>query len=159
MVMRKTHEKFYLRKVPCLQCKSFASLCRVYVGVDLIPSVQDTISNPPNPCLRVTIVPLNKASFVCVKPFFCFCRHRFIVHPEKSLTTYLQELEFLGMVVDTQTMELHLPGQKVEKMLVKAAKLWSSRTLLTRCEVSHLLGKLIRSVKRFLPVWSFAEQS
>ena len=34
----------------------------------------------------------------------------FIIHPEKSVTTPSQELEFLGMVIQFQTMELRLPG-------------------------------------------------
>ena len=41
--------------------KSFASLHWVYLEAAPIPYVQDTISNPPNPYLRGTTVPLDKA--------------------------------------------------------------------------------------------------
>ena len=36
----------------------------------------------------------------------------FIINSKKSLLTPTQEIEFLGMVVNSQTMDLKLPGQK-----------------------------------------------
>ena len=47
----------------------------------------------------------------------------FIVHPEKAVTTPTQEIEFLGMVVDSRTMELRLPGQKIKKIRQESAKI------------------------------------
>ena len=37
----------------------------------------------------------------------------FIVHPGKVITTPTQQIEFLGMVIHTPSLELHLPGQKI----------------------------------------------
>ena len=38
----------------------------------------------------------------------------FIVHPVKSVTIPTQEIEFLGMQVDSQSLELSVPGQKLK---------------------------------------------
>uniref|UniRef100_A0A1X7VA40 Uncharacterized protein n=1 Tax=Amphimedon queenslandica TaxID=400682 RepID=A0A1X7VA40_AMPQE len=46
----------------------------------------------------------------------------FILHPEKKVTTRTQEINFLGMIVDTQTMELRLPGQKITKLRQESAR-------------------------------------
>lgn len=39
----------------------------------------------------------------------------FIIYPEKSLTTPTQVIQFLGIEVDSQSMELRVPGQKLKK--------------------------------------------
>lgn len=37
----------------------------------------------------------------------------FIINPEKSMFTPAQEIEFLSLVTDSQSMELSLPGEKL----------------------------------------------
>ena len=41
-----------------------------------------------------------------------------IVHPEKTLTSPTQEIEFLGMWVDLCAMKLQVPGRKLKKIQV-----------------------------------------
>uniref|UniRef100_A0A1X7TB14 Reverse transcriptase domain-containing protein n=1 Tax=Amphimedon queenslandica TaxID=400682 RepID=A0A1X7TB14_AMPQE len=48
---------------------------------------------------------------------------RFIIDSEKTVTTPTQEIEFLGMVVDSRTMELKLPGHKIRKLRQEATKI------------------------------------
>ena len=74
----------------------------------------------------------------------------FIVHPEKTITTPTQEIEFLGMVVDSRAMELRLSGQKLKKIRREAAKIRDQSARPTAREVSRLLGKL-NSVSRAVP--------
>ena len=40
----------------------------------------------------------------------------YIIHPEKTVKTPSQEIEFLGMKMDSKLMELRLPGQKLKKL-------------------------------------------
>ena len=46
----------------------------------------------------------------------------YIVHPEKTVTIPSQEIDFLGMTVDSRTMELRKPGQKPKKTLSRGGK-------------------------------------
>ena len=66
----------------------------------------------------------------------------FIVHPVKRVTTPTQQIEFLGMLVHSQTLELHLPGQKIKKLRSETAKLLVLSAPPTAREVSRLLEKL-----------------
>ena len=74
----------------------------------------------------------------------------FIIHPEKSITTPTQEIEFLGMVVDSCSMELRLPGQKVKKLRQEFSRIKAQTAPLTAREVSRLLGKF-NSVAQAIP--------
>ena len=74
----------------------------------------------------------------------------FIIHPEKSITTPTQEIEFLGMVVDSRSMELRLPGQKVKKLRQESSRIKAQIAPPTAREVSHLLGKF-NSVSQAIP--------
>ena len=40
---------------------------------------------------------------------------RLLVYPNKTVQEQTQEIEFLGMIVDSRTKELHQPGQKLKK--------------------------------------------
>ena len=51
----------------------------------------------------------------------------FIVHPEKSMTQPTQRVEFLGMIIDTVSMELQVPGPKNEKNQSRSEKYFEIR--------------------------------
>ena len=74
----------------------------------------------------------------------------FIIHPEKKITTPTQEIEFLGMVVDSRTMELRLSGQKIKKLRQEAANIGDQAATHTRRDASRLLGKF-NSVSQAIP--------
>ena len=74
----------------------------------------------------------------------------FVVHPEKTVTTPTQEIEFLGMVVDSRSMELRVPGNKLKKIRQEAASVASQTPQPTAREVSRLLGKL-NAVSQAIP--------
>ena len=44
----------------------------------------------------------------------------FIINSKKSLLSPIQEIEFLGMIVNSQTMEIKLPGQKIKSIRLEA---------------------------------------
>ena len=67
----------------------------------------------------------------------------FMVHPEKTVTTPTLEVEFLGMVVDSQAMELHLPGQKIRKIRGEAARMRDQSAPPTAHKVLHLPGAVL----------------
>ena len=64
----------------------------------------------------------------------------FIINFEKSV---MQELEFLGMLVNTTTPLICLPADKLKQIRSKAAIMWSMNTLSARLlsHDSHFLGK------------------
>ena len=75
----------------------------------------------------------------------------YIVHPEKTITQPSQEIEFLGMVVDSRARELRLPGHKIKKLRQEAAMvIRHHRAPPTAREVSCLLGKF-NSVSQAIP--------
>ena len=65
----------------------------------------------------------------------------FIVNSKKSLLSPSQEIEFLGMIVNSQTMEIKLPGQKIKKIKQEARQILDHPRPSAQ-EVSQLLGKL-----------------
>ena len=66
----------------------------------------------------------------------------FIVHPEKTQSTPTQEIEFLGMQVDSRTMELRVPGTKLKKIRAEVAKIRDQQATPSARGISRLLGKL-----------------
>ena len=75
----------------------------------------------------------------------------YIVHPETSVRHPSQEIEFLGMMVDSRTRELRLPGQKIKKLRQEAAMMIKDQLAPpTAREVSRLLGKF-NSVSKAIP--------
>ena len=65
----------------------------------------------------------------------------YIIHPEKSVTRPTQRVEFLGMLVDTTSMDLSVPGEKIKKIRTEAWKLRAMHHPSAR-EVSRLIGKM-----------------
>ena len=74
----------------------------------------------------------------------------FLVHPEKTVQEPTQEIEFLGMIVGSKTRELRLPGQKMKKIRLEAAKIRDQLATPSAWEVSRLLGKF-NSVSQAVP--------
>ena len=65
----------------------------------------------------------------------------FIINEKKSITTPTQVIEFLGLTVDSVSMELKLPSEKMKKIHAEARKLADLETIDTR-SLSCLLGKM-----------------
>ncbi len=65
----------------------------------------------------------------------------FIVHPDKSIMTPGQVMEFLGMTVDSTKMELRLPAKKLKDIRAEARKLAQQREIPVRA-LSRLVGKM-----------------
>ena len=65
----------------------------------------------------------------------------FIINSKKSVLSPIQEIEFLGMTVNSQTMEIKLSGQKIKSIKLEAHTILDHPQP-TAQEVSQLLGKL-----------------
>ncbi len=65
----------------------------------------------------------------------------FVINYPKSQLEPTQEIEFLGFVVNSQTMELKLPGEKLKKIRSEAKKMLESDHI-TALMLSRLLGKM-----------------
>lgn len=74
----------------------------------------------------------------------------FLVHPEKSLTQPTQRVEFLGMILDTNSMELQVPGEKI-KIRSEAKGLLNSTSSASVREVTRLIGKMASVSKAIVP--------
>ncbi len=71
----------------------------------------------------------------------------FIVHPDKSEVRPTQDLEFLGMVVNTVNMTLQVPGEKLKKIRQEAQSLLNKGKV-TASTVSRGHKKLVDVVLR-----------
>ena len=65
----------------------------------------------------------------------------FIINEKKSVLEPTQSLDFLGLSVDTVTMELRLPGDKMKSIRAEARKLVREELVSARA-LSRLLGKM-----------------
>ena len=74
----------------------------------------------------------------------------FIINTEKSVMTLNQELEFLGMVVNINTLLVSLPADKVKQIWTEAVRLSNMTTLSARL-LSHFLGKLSAATQAIPP--------
>ena len=64
-----------------------------------------------------------------------------IINSKKSITNPSQTLEFLGLIVDTVSMELRLPLDKLKKICAESRKLAREQTTSAR-SLARLLGKM-----------------
>ena len=80
----------------------------------------------------------------------------FIVNQEKSLMTPAQELEFLGLSVDSQSLQLKLPSEKIRQIRKEAAQLLKRESLSAR-QLSQFLGKLNAASEAMLDAPYFIE--
>ena len=73
----------------------------------------------------------------------------FIVNQEKSLPIPAQELEFLGLSVDSQSLQLKLPSKKIRQICKEVAQLLKRESLSAQ-QLSQFLGKLNAASKAML---------
>ena len=64
----------------------------------------------------------------------------FIINSKKSLLFPIQEIEFLGMIVNSQTIEIKLPGQKIKSIRLEAHTILDHPQPTVQ-QMSQLLGK------------------
>ena len=74
----------------------------------------------------------------------------FIINTEKLVMTPNQELEFLGKMVNTNTLLVSLPADKVKQIRAEAVRISNMNTLSTRL-LSHFLGKLSAATQAIPP--------
>ena len=65
----------------------------------------------------------------------------FIVNRDKSYLDPAQELEFLGLLVDSKSLQLRIPGEKIKQIRKEATQLLV-RESISACKLSRFLGKL-----------------
>ena len=65
----------------------------------------------------------------------------FIINQEKSLLSPVQEIEFLGLMVDSLAIQLKLPGDKLRQIRKEAAQLLTCEAVSAR-QLSQFIGKL-----------------
>ena len=66
----------------------------------------------------------------------------FTINYEKSIIEPTQELEYLGVVLNTTAMELRLPGEKLKKIRLEAGKIAQGAEPLTARVLARLIGKM-----------------
>ena len=74
----------------------------------------------------------------------------FIVNQDKSVFTPAQQMEFLGLVVNSMLMELSLPGEKLKQIRGEATMLLS-KPLVSARALSQLTGKLNAAAQAIVP--------
>ena len=74
----------------------------------------------------------------------------FIVNHDKSVLKPTQEIEFLGMVVNSVSMEISLPGEKLRQIRGEATKLLSQSQVSARL-LSKFIGKLNAAAQAVVP--------
>ena len=74
----------------------------------------------------------------------------FIINTEKSVMTPTQEIEFLGMRVNTNTLLVSLPADKVKQIREEMVRIANMTSLSARL-LSHFLGKLSAATQAIPP--------
>ena len=74
----------------------------------------------------------------------------FTINWEKSVVTPTQQIEFLGLVTDSRSMELSFPGKKLRQIRGEALKILSQPLVSTRT-LSQLIGKLNAAAQAVVP--------
>ena len=74
----------------------------------------------------------------------------FIINREKSVLTPSQQIEFLGLRVDTSTMSLSLPGHKIRTIQGEAIQLLRQSSISAR-KVAQFIGKHNAAAQAVLP--------
>jgi len=74
----------------------------------------------------------------------------FIINTEKFLMSPTQELEFLGMMINTNTLLVSLPADKVKQIRAESIRI-SNMIALPTCLLSHFLGKLSTAAQTIRP--------
>ena len=74
-----------------------------------------------------------------------FTKLGFVVHPEKSILKPIQEVEFLGFIINSLTMSVRLPASKSAKVQAACKKLLQSEHISIR-DVAHVIGLLVSSL-------------
>ena len=74
----------------------------------------------------------------------------FIINWEKSSLSPSQRVEYLGLIIDSETMTLTLPEKKVQDLQTECRLILNRQTVSIRA-LSKLIGKLSASVMAILP--------
>ena len=74
----------------------------------------------------------------------------FIINQEKSVTTPPQEIDFLGLLTNSLSMELSLPGEKLRQIKMEAARLLPQQLVSARA-LSQFIGKLSAAAQAAAP--------
>ena len=74
----------------------------------------------------------------------------FIINQKKSIMAPTQSLDFLGLMIDTRSMIISLPAEKLKKIRAEARKMAQSMSVLAR-DLARLLGKM-NATSSVLPV-------
>ncbi|XP_068739614.1 uncharacterized protein [Montipora capricornis] len=75
----------------------------------------------------------------------CFDSLGFVIHPEKSVLIPIQELEFLGFLLNSISMTIRLPPSKAAHVKSACENLLSE-TKVTIRELAHVIGLLVSSL-------------
>ena len=65
----------------------------------------------------------------------------FMINSKKSHINPAQEIEFLGLTKDSQSLQLRLPDEKIRQIRKEAAQLQLQHSV-SACQLSQFLGKL-----------------
>ena len=74
----------------------------------------------------------------------------FVINFKKYVLEPTQEIEFLGMIVNSKTMTLSLSQEKVQKIKTQCLKLYRAQEI-TLLELTSLLGTLTSAIQAILP--------
>ena len=74
----------------------------------------------------------------------------FVINTKKSIFEPTQEIEFLGFIVDSKTMHLLLPQEKVDKVK-KSCRSMTNKEVVTPRQLAHLIGLLTSTLPAILP--------
>ena len=74
----------------------------------------------------------------------------FIINQEKSVTIPTQVIELLGLMIDSLSMELSLPGEKLRQIKMEAARLFSQQLVSARA-LSQFIEKLSVAAQAVAP--------
>ena len=93
---------------------------------------------------------LEEILIACDSVIFLLQHLGFVINFKKCVLEPTQEIEFLGMIVNSKTMTLTLPLEKVQKIKNQCLEIYQAQEI-TLLELTRLLGTLASTIQAILP--------
>ena len=75
----------------------------------------------------------------------------FVINIKKSITTPAQQIKYLGLLVDSTTLHLSLPGEKLHHIRSEMDQITKKSSSITARKLAQIIGKLHTASQAVLP--------
>ena len=69
---------------------------------------------------------------------------RFVIHPTQSILKSSKQIQYLGVIIDSETMTVSLTPERINSLKAECKKLLKRQVMTVR-EVAQVIGKMVAS--------------